>query len=57
VPSIGDSLRDLQAAEAVGAIPILVRTGKGEKTLAAGTLPESCRVFTDLAEAVKHLVA
>ncbi|MDP2828427.1 MAG: D-glycero-beta-D-manno-heptose 1,7-bisphosphate 7-phosphatase [Sulfuricellaceae bacterium] len=57
VPAIGDSLRDLQAAEAVGAIPILVRTGKGEKTLAAGNLPESCRVFADLAEAVKHLVA
>ena len=36
VPAIGDSLRDLQAAAAVGAQPILVRTGKGEKTLAAG---------------------
>ncbi len=30
---IGDSLRDLQAAEAVGANPILVKTGKGLKTL------------------------
>ena len=30
---IGDSLRDIQAAEAVGARPILVKTGKGEKTL------------------------
>jgi D-glycero-D-manno-heptose 1,7-bisphosphate phosphatase len=30
---IGDSLRDVQAALAVGAIPLLVKTGKGEKTL------------------------
>lgn len=30
---IGDSLRDLQSAQAVGASPILVKTGKGRKTL------------------------
>lgn len=30
---IGDSLRDVQAAQAVGANPILVKTGKGQKTL------------------------
>ncbi|MCK9397562.1 MAG: D-glycero-beta-D-manno-heptose 1,7-bisphosphate 7-phosphatase [Methylobacter sp.] len=30
---IGDSLRDLQAALAVGASPMLVKTGKGRKTL------------------------
>lgn len=30
---VGDSLRDLQAAVAVGAKPVLVKTGKGEKTL------------------------
>lgn len=33
IPVIGDSLRDLQAAEAVGAKPILVKTGKGQQTL------------------------
>lgn len=33
VPAIGDSLRDIQAASAVNASPILVRTGKGEATL------------------------
>jgi D-glycero-D-manno-heptose 1,7-bisphosphate phosphatase len=32
VPVIGDSERDLQAAAAVGARPILVRTGNGKKT-------------------------
>jgi D-glycero-D-manno-heptose 1,7-bisphosphate phosphatase len=37
VPAVGDSLRDLQAALAVGAQPILVRTGKGLRTLEAIT--------------------
>ena len=57
VPSIGDSLRDLQAAASVGARPLLVKTGKGEKTLAAGGLPENTPVFADLREAVEHLLA
>lgn len=57
VPAIGDSLRDLQAAVTLGAQPILVRTGKGEKTLAAGGLPEGTLVFDDLAEAVRHLIS
>jgi D-glycero-D-manno-heptose 1,7-bisphosphate phosphatase len=35
VPVIGDSWRDLEAALSVGAKPILVKTGKGERTLAA----------------------
>lgn len=30
--SVGDSLRDLQAAQTAGAIPILVQTGNGKKT-------------------------
>ena len=55
-PAIGDSLKDLQAAEAVGAQPILVLTGKGEKTRAAGGLPKKTLVFQDLAEASRHLV-
>lgn len=32
VPVVGDSLRDLEAAFAVGARPILVRTGNGSRT-------------------------
>jgi D-glycero-D-manno-heptose 1,7-bisphosphate phosphatase len=55
-PAVGDSLRDLQAAAAVGAKPLLVLTGKGEKTLAEGNLPESTQVFPDLAAAVEHLL-
>lgn len=34
VCAIGDSLRDIEAARAMGAAPVLVRTGKGERTLA-----------------------
>ncbi len=33
---VGDTKKDLQVAIAKQAIPILVRTGKGERTLAAG---------------------
>ena len=33
VPAVGDSFRDLQAAMSVGAKPILVKTGKGQRTL------------------------
>jgi len=57
VPSIGDSLRDLQAAAAAGAQPMLVLTGKGAKTEAAGGLPEGTPIFADLAEAVRNIVA
>lgn len=32
VPIVGDSMRDLQAAHDSGAIPVLVKTGKGSKT-------------------------
>jgi len=55
VPAIGDSLRDLQAAVDVGAQPILVRSGKGEMTFAAGGLPPQTLVFDTLAEAVDYL--
>jgi D-glycero-D-manno-heptose 1,7-bisphosphate phosphatase len=32
VPFVGDSWRDIEAAIAGGALPVLVKTGKGEKT-------------------------
>ncbi|MFN5746666.1 MAG: D-glycero-beta-D-manno-heptose 1,7-bisphosphate 7-phosphatase [Methylococcaceae bacterium] len=34
IPAIGDSFRDLEAAKRAGASPILVTTGKGQRTLA-----------------------
>ncbi|HET7548642.1 MAG TPA: D-glycero-beta-D-manno-heptose 1,7-bisphosphate 7-phosphatase [Usitatibacter sp.] len=57
VPCVGDSLKDLQAADAVGAQPILVLTGKGRAAREAGGLPRRTQVFDDLAEASRHIVA
>jgi D-glycero-D-manno-heptose 1,7-bisphosphate phosphatase len=55
MPAVGDSLRDLQAAESVGCQPMLVKTGKGLQTLAAGNLPAGTLVFDDLAAVAAHL--
>jgi len=57
VPSIGDSLRDMEAAATAGAQPMLVLTGKGAKTQAGGGLPSGTRVYRDLAEAVRAIIA
>lgn len=56
VPSIGDSLRDLQAGFVLGCVPYLVQTGKGRKTQATGGLPPGTMVFPDLAATVDHLL-
>lgn len=56
VPAVGDSLRDLECASKVGALPILVLTGKGMKTQAAGGLPLGTLIFPDLAAAVASLL-
>lgn len=56
-PVIGDSLRDLQAAAAVGALPMLVRTGNGPATEESGQLPEGTRIFADLSAAADWLLA
>jgi D-glycero-D-manno-heptose 1,7-bisphosphate phosphatase len=48
VPIVGDSLRDLQAGIALGASPHLVLTGKGQKTLDQGNLPEGTLIYADL---------
>jgi D-glycero-D-manno-heptose 1,7-bisphosphate phosphatase len=55
VPAVGDSLRDLQAAAAVSAQPILVLTGKGEATQESGSLPEGTLVYPDLAAVAQAL--
>ena len=57
VPVVGDSLRDLEAGAAVGARPVLVLTGKGERT--ANALPEfleATPVYADLASAADALI-
>lgn len=55
VPVIGDSGRDLEAARAVRATPVLVRTGKGEGTLDRGEAAGAA-VYADLAEAIDALL-
>ncbi|HHQ15105.1 MAG TPA: D-glycero-beta-D-manno-heptose 1,7-bisphosphate 7-phosphatase [Chromatiales bacterium] len=57
VPIIGDSGRDLDAARAVGARPILVRTGNGEQTLRNYPDPDGIEVYADLAAAAQALIA
>ncbi len=56
VPCVGDSLRDLQAAMAVGAAPILVRTGKGSVTESEPQLNPSIPVYDDLSAVVDALL-
>jgi D-glycero-D-manno-heptose 1,7-bisphosphate phosphatase len=55
-PVIGDSLRDLKPAIAVGAQPMLVLTGKGRKTARDPDLPKGIPAFADLAAAVRHII-
>ncbi|MDH5300146.1 MAG: D-glycero-beta-D-manno-heptose 1,7-bisphosphate 7-phosphatase [Gammaproteobacteria bacterium] len=60
VPVIGDSFRDLEAALAVNARPIAVKTGKGERTLeshAAVLKEKNIPVYDNLASAVDALLA
>lgn len=57
VPSVGDSLRDLQAAVAVGAQPYLVLTGKGEKTRKDADLPAGTLIFPTLGAFAAHLAS
>lgn len=62
VPAVGDSLRDLVAASRVGALPVLVKTGKGriamkamaDEPLLAGGAP--IPVYKDLAAFVDELL-
>jgi len=62
VPAVGDSLRDLQAFADAGCQPILVRTGKGEETLAAAeksgdkALPANTWICADLGEAAQRII-
>ncbi|GGC78912.1 D-glycero-beta-D-manno-heptose 1,7-bisphosphate 7-phosphatase [Undibacterium terreum] len=56
VPTVGDSLRDLQAGFVVGCIPHLVLTGKGKKTQATGGLPPGTLIHADLAGMVDKLL-
>ena len=61
---VGDSLKDLQAGEAANCIPLLVETGKGQRTiaalddaLAAHSLEQRPIIYSNLAEAAKAIIA
>lgn len=45
---VGDSLRDIQAAHAIGCRAVLVKTGNGEYTAARGEGLENVPVYDDL---------
>jgi D-glycero-D-manno-heptose 1,7-bisphosphate phosphatase len=52
---VGDAPRDVEAAAAAGARPVLVLTGKGQATLDEGKLPRGTEVFPDLAAFARKL--
>jgi D-glycero-D-manno-heptose 1,7-bisphosphate phosphatase len=59
VPCIGDSLRDMQAAEAAGCAPHLVCTGRHADLLGQALpvdFPAHTRIHADLAACVDHLL-
>lgn len=53
---VGDSLRDLQAATAAGAQPVLVKTGNGNTT-AQQPVPAGTIVYDSLATYAEYLLA
>lgn len=59
VPYVGDSLRDMQAAESVGCAPHLVRTGRFPEVTASSLspgFPADTQVHADLSAFVDHLL-
>lgn len=54
---VGDSERDVLAARSVAAVPVLVRTGKGARSLGASPALEGVVVFDDLAAFADALLA
>ncbi len=52
---VGDARRDVEAAAAAGARPVLVRTGKGAAAEKEGGLPSGTQVFADLGAFVRSL--
>ena len=56
IPAVGDATRDLEAYEAVGAQPILVKTGKGEETFINKAYPKNTWIFNNLSQAVDKIL-
>ncbi len=56
VPVVGDSRRDLEAAVSMGATPILVKTGKGKRTMSDLAGLGEVEIYDDLAHFVRRLI-
>ena len=52
---VGDRLSDIKAAQKIGALPMLVKTGHGEKTLETLKNRAGVQIFRDLTHAVDWL--
>jgi len=57
IPAIGDSARDLKAFKGIGAQPMLVKTGNGEKTILEKKYPKNTLIFENLFHAAEFVVA
>lgn len=57
VPVVGDAERDIEAAQAVGARPMLVLTGQGRQLAERGAFRERVEVYEDLAHAAEAIIA
>ena len=56
-PVIGDGREDLEAGVAAGAIPVLVRTGKGDQTLSnLSGIGKEVSIYENLSQAVDALL-
>lgn len=55
--AVGDSLRDIEAARRAQTRPVLVRTGKGRRTLAATPQLDDVLIYDDLAHFADVLVS
>lgn len=53
---VGDTMGDYQAATNAGMSFVLVKTGKGERTLATGRLPQNTPIYANLAAYVSDLL-
>jgi len=52
---VGDAHRDVEAAAAAGARPVLVLSGRGRRTRDEGKLPPGTEVFENLAAFAEHV--
>ena len=53
---VGDKMTDVQAARSAGGKPILVKTGKGQREIDEGNVPEGIPIYADLATFVNEIV-